>query len=394
MKVWEVTISNESYNYWSFEGDSDEKYETYEWEGQKIDDWKVIEASIDASEMKPDIQSYLSTLLSDNKVVLKLKDRLELKNVQFMTFRDEYGEENNFIWNILKVDDVLNEEECELEFFKSSGDVKGIRKYFFKEEKIKNLDIFKIKYDEPRRFATDKFVKIYNELGLTGLDFKCVWDFTENAEEEVHQEESYDINDYKRHVEENIGGIKSIYREEQNIDMPFDILIVENQDYTALVTCGLGRFDMNVPEEMSEYKNVEFMMFLDKNFKIDSEGINKEENYWVLNLLKVIASYPLRSGRWLGWGHTISNSVDDKPYCSKVGYSSAFIYPPTVQNDAKFFCFKNENSNVYIYNIMPVYKEEKEFILNNSGDDFFDLMGERGISQVITNCRENLCKEN
>ena len=43
---------------------------------------------------------------------------------------------------------------------------------------------------------------------------------------------------------------------------------------------------------------------------------------------------------------------------------------------------------------MPVYKEEKEFILNNSGDDFFDLMGERGISQVITNCRENLCKEN
>ena len=46
MKVWEVTISNENYNYWLFEGDSDEKYETYEWEGQKIDGWKTIEASI------------------------------------------------------------------------------------------------------------------------------------------------------------------------------------------------------------------------------------------------------------------------------------------------------------------------------------------------------------
>ena len=54
----------------------------------------------------------------------------------------------------------------------------------------------------------------------------------------MHQEESYDINDYKRHVEENIGGIQSIYREEQNIDMPFDILIVENEDYKALVTSG------------------------------------------------------------------------------------------------------------------------------------------------------------
>ena len=64
--------------------------------------------------------------------------------------------------------------------------------------------------------------------------------------------------------------------------------------------------------------------------------IIKEENYWVLNLLKVIASYPLRSGRWLGWGDTISNSADD----------------------------------------------------------FFNLMGERGISQVISNCRENICKEN
>lgn len=281
-----------------------------------------------------------------------------------------------------------------MKILKNSGRIRGIKKYSFNEAIVRELDIFKVKYEGARLFVTDNFIRGYKELGLTGLGFECVWDSTENAGEEVHQEESYDINDYKRHVEENIGSIKSIYREEQNIDMPFDILIVENEDYKALVTCGLGRFDMNVPEEMSEYKNVEFMMFLDENFKIDSEGINKEENYWVLNLLKVIASYPLRSGRWLGWGDTISNSADDKPYCSKVDYSSSFIYPPTVQNDAKFFCFKNKNSNVYIYNIMPVYKEEKEFILNNSGDDFFDLMGERGISQVISNCRENICKEN
>lgn len=393
MKVWEVTIPNEHLNYWRFR-DEEEKYDIYKWHGEVIDNWQLIKANINEDETKPDIQVYLKTLLSNSNVVLTLKSKLELSNVQFLPFKDNSNDPNNFIWNILKVDDVLNEEECELKIFKNSGRIRGIKKYSFNEAIVRGLDIFKVKYEGARLFVTDNFIKVYKELGLTGLGFECVWDSTENAEEEVNQEESYDINDYKRHIEENIGSIKSIYREEQNIDVPFDILIVENQDYTALVTCGLGRFDMNVPEEMSEYKNVEFMMFLDKNFKIDSEGINKEENYWVLNLLKVIASYPLRSGRWLGWGHTISNSVDDKPYCSKVGYSSAFIYPPTVQNDAKFFCFKNENSNVYIYNIMPVYKEEKEFILNNSGDDFFDLMGERGISQVITNCRENLCKEN
>lgn len=393
MKVWEVTIPNEHLNYWRFR-DEEEKYDMYKWYGEVIDNWQPIKANINEGESKPDIQVYLKTLLSNDKVVFELKNKLKLDNVQFLTFKDNFNKCDNFIWNILEVDGVLNEEKCELKVFKSSGRIRGIEKYSFNEEVVRELDIFKVKYEMTRQFVTDKFVEVYKELGLTGLDFECVWDSTENAEEEVPQEEGYDINDYKRHVEENIGSIKSIYREEQNVDMPFEILVVENEDYKALVTCGLGRFDMNVPEEMYEYKNVEFMMFLNKDFKIDSEGIHKEENYWVLNLLKGIASYPLRSGRWLGWGDTISNSTDDEPYCSKVDYSSAFIYPPTVQDDVKFFCFKNGNSNVYIYNIMPVYKEEKEFILSNSGDDFFDLMGERGINQVIINVRENLCKEN
>ena len=120
--------------------------------------------------------------MSNSNVVVELKSKLELANVQFLQFEDNSNDSNNFIWNILRVDDALNEEGCELKIFKNSGRIRGIKKYSFNEAIVGELDIFKVKYEGARLFVTDNFIKVYKELGLNGLSFECVWDSTENAE--------------------------------------------------------------------------------------------------------------------------------------------------------------------------------------------------------------------
>lgn len=88
----------------------------------------------------------------------------------------------------------------------------------------------------------------------------------------------------------------------------------------------------------------------------------------------------------------VTNGADESPYYKGTKLCGAFVYTPTSQEDVKLYNFKNGNENAYIYNVMPIYKEEMDFIIENSGDDFFDLMGDEGIDQVIRKDRKNLCE--
>lgn len=198
---------------------------------------------------------------------------------------------------------------------------------------------------------------------------------------------------YMNHLERSLGEFESIYKQIAPTDPPIDILSFQGEKFNALVTNGMRYLPMNVPEYLKGNAYAELVMFIDKSFDISDEGFLKEENSWLLQSLRDLAMYPRLTNSYLGWGHAVGNGEERTPYYSGSDLCGMLIYPPVVQEDMKFYTFKEGEKTTYIYNVMPLYTEEIDFILKHSGDAYFDRIRELGISQVIKKNRPNACLE-
>lgn len=99
------------------------------------------------------------------------------------TMLAEFGEilplacqdENLMIYNPTRKIDALDEKASTIVRF-ADGNAMWITKYVFSIEKIKNVDIFKIpSLRVSPTFLSHRFVDLWNESGLRGLEFNQVW---------------------------------------------------------------------------------------------------------------------------------------------------------------------------------------------------------------------------
>lgn len=86
----------------------------------------------------------------------------------------QLGNEQLYGINVLTVADVLDYDLSEYKTYRDGKRIMAVKKYVFKEEKIKN-DIFKI-IDLPRGaiFVSDQFCKLVKDNNLEGFKFELV----------------------------------------------------------------------------------------------------------------------------------------------------------------------------------------------------------------------------
>lgn len=192
------------------------------------------------------------------------------------------------------------------------------------------------------------------------------------------------------HLEKYLGEFEAIYKQIVPTNKPIDVLYFKGKDVDALVTNGMRGLPMNVPENLKDYENIELMMFIDKQFDLSNEGIMSEESAWLITVLTEMAIYPSMTNSYLGWGHIVGNGETLEPYDEHVDYCGALVYPPINQQDIKLCHYEENNVKVFIYNVMPLYKEELSFIQDQSSEQFVNLMAAMGINQTIMQKRINV----
>lgn len=198
---------------------------------------------------------------------------------------------------------------------------------------------------------------------------------------------------YIEHLEKQLGEFEAIYKQVIPTEPPIDILYFKGKTNDALVTNGMRRMPMNTPPELKAYQNIELMMYVDKAFDLSDEGLMREENAWLVKLLSDMAVYPSLNNSYLGWGHIVGNGENLEAYDKDVKYCGALVYPPINLSDVHFYQYSENNLNVFIYNVMPLYKEELMFIQEQSSDQFINLMAAMGIDQTITRNRVNIIRQ-
>ncbi len=159
------------------------------------------------------------------------------------------------------------------------------------------------------RLADNAYFQIF--LNPDGTEQEGVfWPSEESRKSEFYTEE--EMAAVEDHIKRTFGEFDHVFHELVSPDIHLDICVVppsDEKDYYTLVTMGMGAHQMNVPDELAEYKleRAELAIALPPDWKLDEESMTDERWYWPVRLLKVLARLPITSNTWLGWGHTMDN---------------------------------------------------------------------------------------
>lgn len=175
---------------------------------------------------------------------------------------------------------------------------------------------------------------------------------------------------------------RDIYFIEANEDRPFHILL----------SCGMSALPMNVPENIDSSEYAEVMFLLPKEWNMNFESFKDERNYWPIRLMKAIMMSPHENNSWFGFGHTFQFS-DMEEFAEGVGFNSVMLAHSIELSEEFTTISLEDNKQIDIYTLIPLYPEELEFKKQNSAGELLDKFNKNGIEEVLKIGRKNVCKK-
>lgn len=208
--------------------------------------------------------------------------------------------------------------------------------------------------------------------------------------------DSENIEAISDHIEAHLGPIKMVFHELMSDMVHIDVHWVKptkHRPWHTLVTSGMSDRCMTVPDPVREYERAELCVQLPREWKISEKAFEREEFYWPVRLLKMLARLPHEYETWLGTGHTIPNGDPAEPYAENTKLSGALILPPVHAPD-EFHCLElKDGTPVWFYNVFPLYDEEMNFKLNKGLDALLDRFDKHDVSDIIDIERANICRK-
>lgn len=190
---------------------------------------------------------------------------------------------------------------------------------------------------------------------------------------EMYTEEELDA--IEAHITERFGVYENVFHELVSPDIHVDICIIgptPGSDHYTLVTTGMGAHSMNVPDTLKDknFDRAELLITLPSDWDIRNDS---ERWYWPIRCLKACARLPGDCDTWLGYGHTVSN---EEPYADNTELCGVMLSFPYHFGQDAAVCKMPDGSEVNFYQLVPIYREEMDFKIENDAEALEDLFPE------------------
>ena len=158
-------------------------------------------------------------------------------------------------------------------------------------------------------------------------------------------------------ISENFGAGEFIAHETKSEYVHTDVNISDDGEMKNFVTFGMGAGRMNAPVE--PFERIELIMNASQDVDITIP----------LGEIVRLSKFPFRNDTWLGIGHTLSFTDHFK---NAFGYEYILLAPSSL-----FFSPKDTTKgvkSVVFLNVIPIYKDEREWIVENNSFVYLDLL--------------------
>ena len=206
-----------------------------------------------------------------------------------------------------------------------------------------------------------------------------------------------EIDKLSTYIEKQYGESDIVAHELISPDIHCDIVVIpptEERPYYTLVTMGAGAYKMNVPKELKSdvCDRAEYVIFLPKDWNLKSD---KEEDYWPIRMLKIVARLPIDTEDWLCYSHTVNLTEDGSPVAENTKFNSCVLIESRGKDNqyVKPLQLGLFGKKVAFYQLFPLYNEELEYKLEHSFDELMEKIDDEELSDFVINIhRRNYCK--
>ncbi|MFX0035183.1 MAG: suppressor of fused domain protein [Candidatus Hermodarchaeota archaeon] len=195
------------------------------------------------------------------------------------------------------------------------------------------------------------------------------------------------------HIEANIGKINNTLTDNEIPQIPIKLHIVPPDDhrkYGVLVTSGMSAYPMMAPS-MAEPTCAELFMLLSPDWPLPLKSVKKDKYYWVIDKLFRLVKYVHGNRQWFSIGHTFGNGHPPVPFANNTKLC-AFLFKFPYKELSPTFCeLLIGRKPVYFLQVMPIYREEMDFLMGNGPDEFATRFMKESAPEYVELDRVNIC---
>ncbi|MBA7664977.1 hypothetical protein ES703_73043 [subsurface metagenome] len=196
----------------------------------------------------------------------------------------------------------------------------------------------------------------------------------------------------KKHIELHIGKIEKTLNDNEIATIPLKLHVIppDNQrKYGVLITSGMSAYPMMAPS-MTEPIFVEMVMLLSPDWPLPLKSVERDDFYWPIEYLFKMPKYVHGNKQWFSIGHTYGNGDPPKPFAKNTDLCGFLFQFPFKELPPTFCELKIGHKPVYFLQIMPIYREEMEYIIQNGTEEFNTQLLEQKIPEYLELQRVNV----
>lgn len=187
------------------------------------------------------------------------------------------------------------------------------------------------------------------------------------------------------HIEKYFGKINNFLHDDSCSEYPLDIAVIaprKEHNYYTLITVNMSNHEVLESDDIDGNTcHQELLINLPPDWKLGLSDWTEEKWCWPIRLITSLARQCIRHRTCISWGKTMELGgenifSEDTKLCAIV------LLSPSIFGDKSSTCKTQEAGSVEFYQVIPLYREELQFIQDKDIDEFFEICPDDALETI------------
>lgn len=187
------------------------------------------------------------------------------------------------------------------------------------------------------------------------------------------------------HIEKYFGKINNFLHDDSCSEYPLDIAVIaprKEHNYYILITVNMSNHEVLESDDIDGNTcHQELLINLPPDWKLGLSDWTEEKWCWPIRLITSLARQCIRHRTCISWGKTMelggeNTFSEDTKLCAIV------LLSPSIFGDKSSTCKTQEAGSVEFYQVIPLYREELQFIQDKDIDEFFEICPDDALETI------------
>lgn len=187
------------------------------------------------------------------------------------------------------------------------------------------------------------------------------------------------------HIEKYFGKINNFLHDDSCSEYPLDIAVIaprKEHNYYTLITVNMSNHEVLESDDIDGNTcHQELLINLPPDWKLGLSDWTEEKWCWPIRLITSLARQCIRHRTCISWGKTMelggeNTFSEDTKLCAIV------LLSPSIFGDKSSTCKIQEAGSVEFYQVIPLYREELQFIQDKDIDEFFEICPDDALETI------------